>query len=270
MFADLTVRELLDRFASSDPTPGGGSAAALAGALGASLLAMVAGMPKTKTGTPDERTALDAARADLLVLREKLLDLVDRDTQAYEMVVAAYRLPKNTDEEKAARKTTIQHAMVVAAEVPLETMQVCSDTMKAAQPVAALGNRNAISDIGTGMVLLASGMQGGAFNVTVNLDGLSDTAQRKALAERAMDVMRHTHEAAGDGSGEGWSTLWRSLAKHAGQPDLPPREEMIARAAIESLRQMATPDARQALEALGRSADARTAEAARTALERLS
>ena len=103
MLTDKTVSELLDAFSSPDPTPGGGSAAALAGALGASLVAMVAGMKKTRNGAPEERAALDSARADLITLQGTLKDLVDLDTEAYSLVVAAYRQPRVTEDEKRAR-----------------------------------------------------------------------------------------------------------------------------------------------------------------------
>src|SRR4029077_7994706 len=102
---------------------------ALAGAIGASLLAMVAAMPKTKTGTPDAREALDAARVRLMAARAALTGLVDRDSAAYDLVVAAYRKPKATDEEKAARKVAIQDAMRVATEVPLETATLCAGAL---------------------------------------------------------------------------------------------------------------------------------------------
>src|SRR5215813_7098180 len=104
MFMNRSVIELLDAFSSPDPTPGGGSASALSGALGASLLAMVAGLPKTRTSAPEERSTLDSARRQLMSLRGKLVELVDRDAAAYDLVVAAYKQPKTTDSEKAARK----------------------------------------------------------------------------------------------------------------------------------------------------------------------
>src|SRR5689334_21009235 len=110
MLANKTVQELLDAFSAPTPTPGGGSAAALAGAIAASLLAMVAAMPKTKSGTPEERAALDALDPILLKLRAELVDLIDRDAASYDGVVAAYRLPKGTDEEKAARKSAVAAA----------------------------------------------------------------------------------------------------------------------------------------------------------------
>ena len=102
MLTSQTVAELLDAFASPDPTPGGGSAAALAGALGASLLAMVAGMPKTKAGSAADRAALDEARRHLLAARSTLIGLIERDSAAYDLVVSAYRRPKETPDDKTS------------------------------------------------------------------------------------------------------------------------------------------------------------------------
>lgn len=170
----LSVTSLLDAFASSDPTPGGGSAAALAGSLGASLLAMVAGMPKTKTGAPDAREALDAARGRLMSARAALIDLIDRDTAAYDLVVAAYRRPKGTDAEKAERKDAIQQAMRVATEVPLETATTCAAALADASVVAEHGNPNAASDVGTAIALLKAGIRGAELNVEINVGSLSD------------------------------------------------------------------------------------------------
>ena len=99
----MAVADLMDAFASTDAVPGGGSAAALAGAVGASLLLMVAGMPKTRTGAPEETADLAEAASRLHPLRDSLLDLVDRDSDAYRQVMDAFRLAKESDEEKATR-----------------------------------------------------------------------------------------------------------------------------------------------------------------------
>jgi formiminotetrahydrofolate cyclodeaminase len=172
----MSVTALLDAFASSDPTPGGGSAAALAGALGASLLAMVAGMPKTKTGAPEAREALDAARTRLMTARATLTDLVDRDSAAYDLVVSAYRRPKGTDAEKAERKNAIQQAMRVATEVPLETATTCAAVLTDAAIVGEHGNPNASSDVGTAIALLRAGIRGAELNVEINVGSLTDAA----------------------------------------------------------------------------------------------
>lgn len=182
---DRTVTGLLDAFASSDPTPGGGSAAALAGATSAALLSMVAGLPKTKTNAPDERTALDAALTELPALRALLTSLVDRDADAYDLVVAAFRKPKATDDEKAARKAAVQDATRVATEIPLETMKACAALKRIASIVGANGNTNAASDVYVATLLADAAMKGARSNVDINLGGISDPAIAASLKAQA-------------------------------------------------------------------------------------
>src|ERR1700733_10439920 len=101
---ELSVHELLTKFSSPDPTPGGGSASALASSLGASLLMMVAGLPKTRHGSDEDREALVSAAAALGAIRQELIVAVDADSAAYDQVVAAYKQPKGSEDEKQARK----------------------------------------------------------------------------------------------------------------------------------------------------------------------
>jgi formiminotetrahydrofolate cyclodeaminase len=173
-YSTLTVTELLDAFASSEPVPGGGSASALAGAVGVSLLMMVAGLPKTRTGTPEERAALGAAAARLRPLRDVLTTLVDRDSEAYTLVLEAFRLPKGTDTEKTIRREAIDRAMRAATDTPLETMRVCEQALHQAVAVAANGVRSAASDAGVGIELLRTALRGAALNVDTNLGDLKD------------------------------------------------------------------------------------------------
>jgi len=177
------ISELLDAFSSTDPTPGGGSASALAGALGASLLAMVAGMPKTRNGTDEERQALEAVHADLLALQGSLKELVDMDASAYGLVVAAYRQPKETDEQKLARQETVQQAMRIATQVPLETMRACANLIRLARTVSAYGNPSASSDVKVGVHLALAGFRGAAENVQINAAALKDPEFIQTLQE---------------------------------------------------------------------------------------
>jgi formiminotetrahydrofolate cyclodeaminase len=173
-YSTLTVIELLDAFASSEPVPGGGSASALAGAVGVSLLMMVAGLPKTRTGTPEERAALGAAAARLRPLRDVLTTLVDRDSEAYTLVLDAFRLPKGTDAEKTIRRDAIDHAMRAATDTPLETMRVCGQALGQAVAIAANVVRSAASDAGVGIELLRTALRGAALNVDTNLGEVKD------------------------------------------------------------------------------------------------
>jgi len=182
---ERTVTGLLDAFASSDPTPGGGSASALAGATSAALLSMVAGLPKTKSNAPEERAALDAALTELPALRASLTSLIDRDADAYDLVVAAFRKPKATDEEKVARKAAIQDATRVATEIPLETMKACAALKRIAAVVHANGNANAASDVYVATLLADAAMKGARSNVDINLGGISDPTIAASLKAQA-------------------------------------------------------------------------------------
>jgi formiminotetrahydrofolate cyclodeaminase len=175
-FGEMAVADLMDAFASTDVVPGGGSAAALAGATGASLLLMVAGLPKTKSGAPEETADLAEAASRLHPLRDSLLELVDRDSDAYSQVMEAFRLPKSTDEEKEARKQAIERATRLATEAPLNTMRACQQALRGAVVVARNGNRRTTSDIGVGVELLRAALRGARLNVEINLSSLDDAA----------------------------------------------------------------------------------------------
>jgi methenyltetrahydrofolate cyclohydrolase len=179
---DKSVRDCLAAFSSPDPTPGGGSAAALAAAVGASLLMMVACLPKTRSRSDEDRAALDAAMDVLTGVRERLTAAIDADTAAYNRVVSAYRLPKGTDEEKALRKAAVQNAMREAIDVPLEVMRLSAVALDAAQAVAAHGHQAASSDVGVAVTLLRSGLQGARLNIDVNLTSIDDETYARQTA----------------------------------------------------------------------------------------
>jgi formiminotetrahydrofolate cyclodeaminase len=175
-FSTMAAIDLIDAFASNDPVPGGGSASALAGAVGTALLIMVAAMPRTRSGTPEETADLAEVEARLRPLRNELTALIDRDSDVYGVVVAARRLPRNTDAEKTARLAAIQAGTRTATEVPLDTMRACRNALQGAVVVAANGNRHAASDVGVAIELLMAGLKGAALNVEINLGGLTDQA----------------------------------------------------------------------------------------------
>jgi len=181
-FNDMTVAQLLAALASPEPTPGGGTAAAIAGAMGTSLLVMVAGLAKSRNNTDDEKAALAKARAAIDPITARLTDLADQDAASFDAVMAAYRLPKASDEEKAARTKAIQSALRGATEVPLETLRTCAAALEPARTVADYGNRSADSDTGVAIGLLKAAAAGAAANVRMNLGGLKDEGF-KAAAE---------------------------------------------------------------------------------------
>ena len=173
-YLDRPLSDLLGAFSDPAPTPGGGSASALAAALGLSLVAMVAQMGRTRAGSDEDRVALDRAAAAVLPLRDHVAALIEDDARAYDEVVAAYRLPKGTDDEKAARKSAVQSALRGAAEVPLDVMRACQAGLAAAIDVGRHGNPSAASDVGVALELLETGLKGAALNVRANLGSIDE------------------------------------------------------------------------------------------------
>ena len=174
--ADRPLRDLLAAFSSPEPTPGGGSASALAASIGASLLMMVAALPKTRTGAETERAALSAAAAALAGIRARLTDAIDADAGAYDGVVAAYKLPKSSPDEQAARKAAIQQALRAATDVPLDVMRLAAAAIEHCRTIAANGHRAAASDVGVAAALLRAGLRGAALNIDINVGSVSDPA----------------------------------------------------------------------------------------------
>jgi formiminotetrahydrofolate cyclodeaminase len=194
-FAEMALADLIDAFSSTDAVPGGGSAAALAGAMGVSLLMMVAGLPKTKTGAPEETADLAEASSRLHPLRDALVELVDRDSDAYRQVLAAFRLPKASEAEKAARTEAIGGATRAAIDAPLDTMRLCQQALRGAVIVASNGSRKTTSDVGVAVELLVAALRGARLNVDINLAGLSDEAYTARIKDEVEELVS---DAAGD------------------------------------------------------------------------
>lgn len=182
-FASYTISSFVDAVASPDPTPGGGTVAAIAGGMGVSLLLMVSGLTRTRNDSDEERAALAEARATALTVRDRLLTLADTDTEAYNQVTSAYKLPKATDEEKAARRDAIQRALRAATRAPLDTLKAVGDAIPPARTVASLGNRSATSDVGVALSLLVAAAEGAAANVRVNLELIRDEDFKKEMSD---------------------------------------------------------------------------------------
>jgi formiminotetrahydrofolate cyclodeaminase len=181
MLVDRPLREVLDAVASATPTPGGGSAAAVASALGASLLAMVAGLPKTRSGSADDRSALDRAAVALTRIRGQLAAAIDLDADAYDQVVAASRRSSATETDPAAREARRQLALRTATEVPLGVMRLSVEAATEGRTVAARGHRAAASDVGVALALLQAGLEGARLNVRVNVPDLTDRPYVEAV-----------------------------------------------------------------------------------------
>ena len=184
------LRDVLESFAAPRPTPRGGAGAALAGAVGASLFVMVAGMPRTRRGGEADRQALDQVLRELRPSRDHLADLVDRDSEAYDAVVAAHRLPKSTPDEQAARTAAVQAALRGATEVPLDVMRACQAVVHEGTTVARHGNPAAASDIGVALELLVAALRGAAANVRANLESVRDVGFASGARDEAERLER--------------------------------------------------------------------------------
>ena len=159
-YSEFALIDLLDAFASNEPVPGGGSAAALAGALGVSLLVMAASLSKSRTGAPEEATDLAEAAARLRPLRDRLVELIDADSSAYQAVMAALKLPKASDEEQARRNETLQSALKEATDAPLDVMRAGQQALAGGLIVARNAYRVAASDVAMGIELLGASVRG--------------------------------------------------------------------------------------------------------------
>jgi len=196
---NTTVGEVLAGFSSPDPTPGGGSASALASALGTSLLIMVSGLAKTRTGADGERAALAAVAPNLVDIRARLTQAIDDDAAAYDSVIAAYKRPKATAEEQQIRKDAVQTALRGATDVPLRVVRLSGAALSAAETIADNGHASAASDVGVAVALLRAGLHGARLNVEINLGSVRDEAYASATrseVEQLAQLARDASEAA--------------------------------------------------------------------------
>jgi formiminotetrahydrofolate cyclodeaminase len=191
---DLSLRGFCAELAGPSSAPGGGSTAALAGALGASLTAMVCNLTIGKK----KFTEVDSEMQDILVraneTRDALLEIVDTDTEAFRELMRAYAMPKDSDGERSARSHSIQEATKRATESPLRVMQLCRDALELIGAVAVRGNQNAISDAGVGALLLGAGSEAAALNVRINLPLIHDEQYASAIKHRMLDIEREVSD----------------------------------------------------------------------------
>jgi len=174
MYIDEPLKKYLDEAASGASTPGGGSVAALAGALGAALTSMVCNFTVGKKKYKDVEAEVAQILSEAEELRGKLLELMVEDTQVYGQVSTAYGMPRDTPEEKEARSEAIQSALKVAMGAPLEAAICCHRILKLNEPLVEKGNQNLISDVGVAVLLAESAMRSAILNVEINLSYIKD------------------------------------------------------------------------------------------------
>lgn len=185
MLTDLTVKDFLNKVAGSDPVPGGGSIAALNGALASALAAMVANLTIGKKKYTEVQEDMQAIAQEAERLMGDFTADIDRDSDAYDRVFACFKMPKETDEEKAARSAAIQEATKYAAQVPLEVARRACALMPLIAEVALKGNQNAVTDACVAMMSARNAVLAAVLNVRINLSSLKDAELAARLQAEA-------------------------------------------------------------------------------------
>lgn len=198
MFSEQTLSDFLDVLASKAPTPGGGSVSALSGSIGASLVAMVANLTIGKKKYADVEDEMKEVLSSAENLRKEMEALIEEDARSFDSVMAAFKMPKETEEEKKVRKERIEAATKVATETPLKVMRRCLEGMDICSKVALKGNKSSISDAGVAALQFETAASGAMLNVLINLPGIEDESFRKkakAEADRIREEVESNSEA---------------------------------------------------------------------------
>jgi formiminotetrahydrofolate cyclodeaminase len=180
MITDSSVEKFLDELASGNPTPGGGSAAAIMGAMGAALVSMVCNVTIGKKGYETVEAEMKTVRDESERVRRRLMAMVAEDIAAFDSILAAYKLPKATDEEKTRRAAAIQAGLRRATETPLDCARVCAEVIALSRRASEHGYRNVISDGGVGVLAGFTALRSAALNVYINAPALKDQAFAQA------------------------------------------------------------------------------------------
>ena len=182
------IRDFLDELSSDSPAPGGGSVAALSGSLGAGLLEMVANLTVGKEKYRESWDDMDKVIKTCSGYRKRLLELVDEDTDAFNDVIKAFRMPKETEEQKKIRSEAIQKGYKKAIETPFETANLCMKVLEMSHITAEKGNPNSISDAGVGADMAASGLRGAIMNIKINLGSIKDESYVSEMKKEIDDL----------------------------------------------------------------------------------
>jgi formiminotetrahydrofolate cyclodeaminase len=185
------IKMFLDEVASSSPAPGGGSVAALAGALGAALTSMVCNLTKAKQGYESVQNEIAEVLEKSEELRKDLTDLIDKDTDAFNEVMKAIKMPKETEDQKEQRRNAMQIAFKQAAEVPLETARKCVQILDIAQVAAEKGNKSSISDTAVSALMAQTGVQAAMLNVRINLSSIKDTDYTQQVTTELHELLQN-------------------------------------------------------------------------------
>ena len=186
---DMTLTEFADTTASDSPAPGGGSVSALQGALGAALASMVCALTLGKKKYADVQDLAEAAKDKAEKIEREYLDIIDRDTEAFNAVSAVFAMPKETEEEKKARSAAMQEALKLCTVTPLEMMQLALEGIKLIESVNGKLNASAASDLGCAVLSLKSALQGAWLNVLINIGGIRDEEFVNATRDKGQKLL---------------------------------------------------------------------------------
>ena len=189
--ADLKVNEFADLVASDAPAPGGGSVAALYGAIGAALTAMVACLTQGRKKYAEYAEHAADVQQKAGALQAKLIDVMDRDTDAFMVMSDAFAMPKETDEQKAARSAAIQEGLKGCTRTPMEMMELCDKTITLAASLIGRFNDTSASDFGVALLSLKAGIQGAWLNVLINIGSLKDREFADECRSRGEALLAH-------------------------------------------------------------------------------
>ena len=192
MLTELTIKEFINKVISNDPVPGGGSVSALNGALAGALAAMVANLTIGRKKYAEVNDIMVELSSRFEKLSSCLIEDVDRDSDAYNRVFAAFKMPKDTDEEKQVRSEAIQRETKYAAQVPMEVARAVYEVLPMIDTVAQKGNSNAVTDACVSMMCARTAILGALLNVRINLTSIKDEAFVNAMREEADTIEAHT------------------------------------------------------------------------------
>jgi len=190
MMAEESLNQFIQKLGSGSPTPGGGSAAALGGAMAAALAEMVCNLTIGKEKYASVQEEIKEEKEKLASCRKRLMDIIDEDSKAFDEVMKAFRMPKDSE----ARKKAIQSAYKLAASVPMETAEKCMEVLEHSAVVAKIGNRNSITDAGSSALLAHASLNAALLNVRINLSGIKDREFAEKMERQIGEIQKQADE----------------------------------------------------------------------------
>lgn len=194
MIKDQPIQQFLDELASKASTPGGGSAAAIMGAMGAALASMVCNLTVGKKNYEDVDAEMRETLDRTEKLREQLTDMIRADIEVFNKVMSAYGMPKDTDEQKVERSEAIQAALKEATDVPLACAKICAEVIDLCKPLSEKGNKNVISDAGVAVLVAEAALRSAALNVYINIGGIKDEDFKHSRHDELEQILNGTRQ----------------------------------------------------------------------------